>query len=135
MATEGSSRPAANRPLSPHLQIYKWQWTMTLSILHRITGIVLTVGTLLLVYWLVAAAAGPAEFAQAQALIDHWIGRLLLFGWSLALFYHLFSGIRHLVWDTGRGFELRTAATSGYIVVLLSLVVTALVWLYGYGLI
>lgn len=135
MAPESSSRPAANRPLSPHLQIYKWQWTMALSILHRLTGLALAAGTLLLVYWLAAAAAGPAEFAGAQAAVDHWIGRLLLFGWTLALFYHLLNGIRHLFWDMGKGFELGTARASGYLVFLLALAATALVWLFGYGII
>src|SRR3546814_2392413 len=86
------------RPLSPHLQIYRPQISSVLSILHRATGIALAVGTLLLVYWLTAAAAGPEAFSTAQALIGSFIGRLFLFGWSFALFYHLGNGIRHLAW-------------------------------------
>src|SRR3546814_20791355 len=80
---------SSRRPLSPHLQVYRWQITMTLSILHRLTGIALAVGTLLLTYWLAAAATGPDAFAAAQGFIGSLVGRLLLFGWRHALFYHL----------------------------------------------
>ena len=90
-----------NRPISPHLQIYRFQLTSVLSILHRITGIALSVGTILLVYWLVAAASGPGAFATAAGLIGSWFGRLLLLGWTFALFFHLCNGIRHLFWDAG----------------------------------
>src|SRR5436190_23067696 len=86
----------APRPLSPHLQIYRPQLTSILSITHRAAGVALAVGTLLLVYWVVAAASGPAAYATAQACIGSWIGRLVLFGWSAALVYHLANGIRHL---------------------------------------
>src|SRR5690606_1427727 len=99
---------SSRRPLSPHLQIYRPQITSTLSILHRLTGIALGGGTLLLTWWLVAAAAGPEAFATAQGFICSIVGRLLLFGWSFALFYHLCNGIRHLVWDAGYGFEIDT---------------------------
>jgi len=121
-----------DRPLSPHIQIYRWQITMTLSILHRATGIALTVGTLLLAYWLIAAAAGPDAFASAQALIGSWFGRLLLFGWSYALFFHLCNGIRHLAWDAGWGFEIATATSTGWFVVFASIVLTLLAWVLGY---
>ncbi len=121
-----------NRPLSPHIQVYRWQITMTLSILHRATGIALTVGTLLLAYWLIAAAAGPEAFATAQALIGSWFGRLLLFGWSYALFYHLCNGIRHLAWDAGWGYELGTMAATGWFVVFVSVLMTFLAWVLGY---
>lgn len=121
-----------NRPLSPHIQVYRWQITMTLSILHRATGIALSVGTLLLAYWLVAAAAGPEAFATAQALIGSWFGRLLLFGWSYALFYHLCNGIRHLAWDAGWGFELGTMASTGWFVVFASILMTVFAWVLGY---
>src|SRR5688500_2907199 len=97
--------PRQDRPLSPHLQIYRWQITMVMSILHRITGVALAVGTLLLIWWLVAAAAGPDAFATAQDFLGSILGRLLLLGWSWALFYHLCNGIRHLAWDAGWGFE------------------------------
>lgn len=122
-----------NRPLSPHLQVYRFEWTMALSILHRITGVGLAVGTLLLVYWLAAAAAGPEAFDTAQAIIGSLIGRLFLLGWTLALFYHLCNGIRHLVWDAGYGFELPVAYRSGLIVIAATLVLTLLSWVLGYS--
>ena len=121
------------RPLSPHLQIYRWQLTSVLSILHRFTGIALAVGTLLLVYWLVATAAGPAEFAAAQDFVGSILGRLLLFGWTVALFYHLLNGIRHLLWDAGRGFELRNAYASGWAVVIGAAALSVLAWILGYA--
>jgi succinate dehydrogenase / fumarate reductase cytochrome b subunit len=124
---------SGNRPLSPHLQVYRLQWTMLLSFSHRITGIGLAVGTLLLVYWLAAAAAGPEAFATAQALVGSVIGRLLLFGWSFALFYHLCNGIRHLAWDAGFGFELDSAYRSGLVVLAASVVLTLLSWILGYS--
>ena len=116
------------RPLSPHLQIYRWQITMLMSIAHRITGVALAVGTLLLVWWLVALAAGPAAFAQAQGFIGSWFGLLLLFGWSVALFYHLSNGIRHLVWDAGRGFEISSMYASGYAVLAATAALTVIAW-------
>ena len=121
------------RPLSPHLQIYRWQFTMTLSILHRITGVGLGIGSLLLVYWLTAAASGPAAFASAQAFIGSWFGILILFGFSVALFYHLSNGIRHLFWDAGRGFELKTAYASALAVLAATAVLTVLAWVIGLG--
>jgi len=122
-----------DRPLSPHLQIYAWQWTMVLSILHRATGVGLSAGTLLLVWWLVALAGGDASFGTVQAVIGSWIGRLFLFGWTWALFYHFCNGIRHLCWDMGKGFELDTARNSGYFVVAASAVLTLLAWIVGYA--
>lgn len=121
----------SNRPLSPHIQVYRWQWTMALSILHRITGVALGVGSLLLVYWLTAAATGPEAYARAQGFVGSWFGLLLLFGFSLALFYHLANGIRHLFWDTGRGFELKTAYASGLAVLVAAVVLTGLAWVVG----
>lgn len=121
-----------HRPVSPHIQIYRWQITMTMSILHRATGIALAVGTLLLAYWLIAAAAGPDAFAGAQALIGSWFGRLCLFGWSFALFYHLCNGIRHLAWDAGWGFEIATMTSTGWLVVMASIGLTLLAWVLGY---
>lgn len=125
---------SGNRPLSPHLQVYRLQWTMLLSISHRITGVGLAVGTLLLVYWLAAAAAGPESFATAQAIVGSFIGRLFLFGWTFALFYHLCNGIRHLVWDAGYGFELDDAYRSGLAVVGASVALTVSSWILGYAL-
>jgi succinate dehydrogenase / fumarate reductase cytochrome b subunit len=121
------------RPLSPHLQVYRWQITMALSILHRMTGVILAVGTLLLVWWLLAAAAGPGPFETVQAVIGSWIGQVCLFGWSLALFYHLCNGIRHLAWDAGLGFEIKTMTATGWIVVFASVGLTILSWVLGYA--
>ena len=122
-----------NRPLSPHLQVYRPQFTSVLSILHRITGIALAVGTLLLVWWLIAAAAGPTEFATVQNFIGSVVGRILLLGWSFALYYHLCNGIRHLVWDTGKGFELSAAFASGWLVVVAATALTVISWVGGYA--
>lgn len=122
-----------NRPLSPHLQVYKPQLTSMLSILHRLTGVALAIGTLMLVWWLIAAATGPEAFDAAQSFIGSIIGRLLLLGWTFALFYHLANGIRHLAWDTGRGFELATAYTTGWLVVIAAIVLTLASWLGGYA--
>ena len=120
---------ARNRPISPHLQIYKPQITSALSILHRITGGVLVVGTLVLVYWLGAIAAGPEAYAQAKAILGSFIGKVALFGWTWALFYHLANGIRHLVWDAGYGFDLPTVYLTGKITVAASFILTILIWL------
>ena len=117
------------RPLSPHLQIYKPEFTSVLSITHRATGIALSVGTLLLVYWLIAAASGPEVYAQAQSIMGSMLGQLLLFFWTWALFYHLCNGIRHLFWDAGYGFELSTAYKSGLTTAIASVVLTVLVWI------
>ena len=121
------------RPLSPHLQVYRWQITMTLSILHRATGIALAAGTLLLAWWLLALAAGPESYAQVQAFNGSWFGRLLLFGWTWSLFYHLCNGIRHLAWDAGFGFEIPTFYKTGWTVVIASLVLTLIAWIWGYA--
>jgi succinate dehydrogenase / fumarate reductase, cytochrome b subunit len=118
-----------NRPLSPHLQVYRPQLTSVLSICHRAAGVLLAGGSLLLIYWLAAVASGPEAYATAQAVLGSLPARLLLFGWTLALFYHLGNGIRHLFWDAGKGFELRTAYASGYAVIASAVVLTLLVWI------
>ena len=120
-----------NRPLSPHLQVYRPQFTSVLSILHRITGIGLAVGTLLLVWWLIAAAAGPTEFATVQNFIGSVVGRILLLAWSFALYYHLCNGIRHLFWDAGYGFELDAAYKSGWATLAGSVILTVIAWAIG----
>jgi len=120
-----------DRPLSPHLQIYKFQFTSVLSILHRMTGVALGLGTLFLVGWLVAAAAGPEWFQDARAVAGSWPGGLVLLGFTWSLFYHLCNGIRHLFWDIGMGFELTTARLSGWCVVLSSFSLTAAAWAVG----
>src|SRR5881275_2269278 len=114
----------AGRPLSPHLQVYRWQLTSVLSILHRASGVALSVGAILLVWWLVSAAQGPETYRGIQTFLGSWIGRIVLFGWSLALFYHLCNGLRHLWWDTGRGLELRSVYASGWAVVAATVVLT-----------
>lgn len=122
-------KTANKRPLSPHLQVYKPQLTSVLSILHRGTGVVLAIGTLLVTYWLAAIAGGEESFQAANAILGSWFGKLMLFGWSWALFYHLANGIRHLVWDAGFGFDLPTVYLSGKITVAASFVLTILLWL------
>ena len=116
------------RPLSPHIQVYRPQWSSMLSIMHRVTGILLALGGLLLAWWLVAAASGPEAFAVVQAFLGSLPGRILLVGWTWALFYHLCNGIRHLVWDAGIGYELDTAAATGAIVVAASIILTLATW-------
>lgn len=122
-----------SRPLSPHLQVYRWQLTMVLSIVHRATGVFLTFGTLLLAYWLLALAAGPEAYARAQAFMGSWIGLVLLFLWTGALFYHLCNGIRHLFWDAGCGYDIPQAYASGRAVVIAAIVLTILSWIIGLG--
>lgn len=126
--------PSQNRPLSPHLQVYRLHLIMLVSGGHRISGLGLLLGTLLLVYWLAAAASGPEAFDLAQTLIGSFIGRLFLFGWSFALFYHLCTGIRHLVWDTGHGFALADAQRSAIAVLVASVLLTMASWALGYAL-
>jgi succinate dehydrogenase / fumarate reductase cytochrome b subunit len=122
------------RPLSPHLQIYRPQITSTLSILHRFTGVGLALGAVLLAYWLTAAAYGPEAFARANALFVSWFGRLVLFGLTFAFFYHLANGIRHLAWDVGLGFEIKTLNTSGIVVAVASFALTLAAWIAAYAL-
>ena len=116
------------RPLSPDLQIYRPQLTSVLSISHRVTGITLSVGTLLLVLWLLAAAVGPQAYSTVQSFMHSWLGLLLMLGWTFSLFFHLCNGIRHLVWDAGYGFELRTIYASGWMVVAASMALTVAAW-------
>lgn len=113
-----------NRPLSPHLQVYKPQITSILSITHRITGVVLCFGAVLLTYWLMAATYGPDAFATAQAILGSWLGILVLFGVVFSLWYHLANGIRHLAWDAGWGFEMTQLTASGYAVLIVSAVLS-----------
>ena len=122
-----------SRPLSPHLQIYRPQITSILSILHRITGVALAVGTLLLTWGLVAAASGDDAFATADGFMASWLGQLLLFGWTFSLYFHLCNGIRHLAWDSGRGFELTTVTATGWAVVAAAVVLTVVSWIAGYS--
>ena len=120
------------RPLSPFMfpTWYRFQITSVLSILHRFTGIALTMGSILLAWWLVAVAAGGELFAATHGFIASLLGVLLLFLWSVAFFYHLCNGIRHLAWDAGYGFEIRDAYRSGYAVIAATAVLTMLASLY-----
>ncbi len=119
------------RPLSPHIQVYRWQLTSVMSILHRASGIWLSVGTILLMWWLVAAASGPDSYLAVQHFWASWIGRVLLFGWTAALFYHLCNGIRHLWWDTVHGLDLRGVYASGWAVVAAAAALTVIAWIAG----
>ena len=108
------------RPLSPHLQVYRWQITMALSILHRGTGLALSVGLIVFVYWLLSLASGPESYAQAQALLGSGLLKLCYAGWAFCFFYHFANGIRHLIWDLGHGFEENQINLGGWIVVVFS---------------
>ncbi len=126
------SKPAA-RPLSPHLQIYRPMLTMMMSIMHRITGVALYFGMILLVWWLTAASVSDGYFDLVQGFFGHWFGRLVLFGFTWALLHHMLGGLRHLLWDTGRGFELATVEWLARANLAGSIGLTVLVWIVGYG--
>ena len=128
-----AGRPMA-RPLSPHLQVYSRLINMVMSILHRITGAALYFGTLLLAWWLIAAAVGPAYFDFVNGVFGSWIGRLVLFGYSWALIHHMLGGIRHLVWDTGRGFQISSVNLMSWGTIIGSVVLTLLLWIVALGL-
>ncbi|MEQ9815088.1 MAG: succinate dehydrogenase, cytochrome b556 subunit [Azospirillaceae bacterium] len=134
--SDGGQKPGtrAARPLSPHLQIWRVQITSFTSIMHRFTGMALAAGTLLLTYWLVAAAIGPEAYSAANGFIGSVIGVILLIGWAWSLFYHLINGIRHLVWDAGYGFELDTAAITGWIAIIGATVLTLIVFIIAWAL-
>ena len=116
-------------PLSPHLSIYRWPITMTLSILHRITGVAMSVGLIIFCTWLLSAAAGAADYERVMSLLSTLIGRLMLIGFSFAFFLHLANGVRHLVWDVGYGFEKHQANASAWLVLLLAVGLTAAFWM------
>ena len=116
------------RPLSPHISIYRWPITMMLSILHRGTGLAMAAGFLVLATWLASAAAGAAEYGEFAALMSTTIGRLLLIAWSFAFFFHLANGIRHLAWDAGRGLEKAQANSSAWFALVAATVATVLLW-------
>ena len=120
------------RPLSPHLQIWRWTLPLALSITHRITGAALYFGTALLVWWLIAAAIGPDEFETARNVFSSWFGLIILFGFSWALIQHLLGGLRHLMWDTGHGLDLPTVFLSGWAVVIGGAGLTVLLWTIGF---
>ncbi|ABD05038.1 succinate dehydrogenase subunit C [Rhodopseudomonas palustris HaA2] len=121
-----------DRPLSPHMQAYRWSLTMALSIVHRATGIALYFGTLLLAWWLIACAAGPAAYANVQAFTGSWIGRLILFGYTWALMHHLLSGVRHFVWDLGYGFKTADREWLTWAALIGGIVLTVLLWVVAF---
>ncbi|MCB1502093.1 MAG: succinate dehydrogenase, cytochrome b556 subunit [Bauldia sp.] len=121
----------ASRPLSPHLQIYRWAPTMVVSIAHRITGVALYFGTLLLAWWLIAAASGPKYFRFVNGLASSWIGLIVLFGFSWALIHHALGGVRHLIWDTGRGMGKPARDQLAIANIIGSVALTILLWIIG----
>ena len=122
------------RPLSPHLGVWRFHITMVTSILHRITGVGLYLGAAVLTVWLAAAAAGPDAYATVEGLLLSPVGRLVLFGLTLSGTYHLANGIRHLVWDTGAGFALKSANASAWFALIFSVLATLGVWAAAYSL-
>lgn len=131
MAQYNSDGKLVRRPLSPHLQTYAPQLTSVLSIMYRVTGIAVTAGTGLLVWWLVAAASGPSAYDTVQAFVGSFVGLFVLFGWTASLMYHFWGGIRHLMWDAGYGYDLPQTHASGWAVVAATVVSTVLIWGVG----
>ena len=130
-ATDGK---LVRRPMSPHLGVYRLQLSMVLSGMYRISGIVSSIATLLLVWWLVAAATGPGPFAVVQRVVANPFGLLVLFGWTLAVVFHTVGGLRHLAWDAGYGFAKDVFNRTGPIVIVVSVLLTLLIWAIGFAL-
>ena len=128
------ARPVVERPLSPHLSIYSPLINMVMSILHRITGGALYFGTLLLAAWLIAAAMGPREFEVVNGLFGHPVGKLVLFGYTWALAHHMLGGLRHLLWDTGRGLQIWQVNTLSWLTIICSVALTLALWAGGLAL-
>ncbi|HHI81718.1 MAG TPA: succinate dehydrogenase, cytochrome b556 subunit [Rhizobiales bacterium] len=124
---------STQRPLSPHLQIYKPMLTMMMSIVHRITGAALFFGTILLAWWLIAAATGPAYFDLVEGFMASIIGRFVLLGFTWALIHHAIGGLRHLLWDTGRGYDLETIEKLAKLSLAASIILTLVVWAIAYA--
>ena len=129
-----SNKLEAERPLSPHLQIYRPMLTMMMSIAHRITGASLAVGFVLLTWWLVAVSIGPEAYACVDAFFSSLIGRLLLFLFTWALIHHMLGGIRHLIWDTGHGLDKVSIEVFAWLTLISSIMLTVLIWVVGYAL-
>lgn len=130
--------PKHPRPLSPHLQVYRPQLTSVLSVFHRGTGGALSVASVILIYWLWAVAAGPEAYATAQGLLHSWFGVLVVLGISGSIFYHLCTGVRHLIWDTAHGLDIRSVYRSGGMALFIALLLTLAFWfvaLWSVGLI
>jgi succinate dehydrogenase / fumarate reductase cytochrome b subunit len=125
-------RGPQDRPMSPHLQVWRWHVTMATSILHRGTGIALYVGALILAGWAIALASGPDAFNAYRALLGSPLGLLVLFGLTVAFLYHLANGVRHLVWDAGKGFEPKTADMTGWAAIVFGVVAAVLIWIIAF---
>jgi succinate dehydrogenase / fumarate reductase, cytochrome b subunit len=128
------SSESAARPLSPHLSVYRPLINMVMSILHRITGVALYLGTLLLAAWLIAAATGEAPFGRINSFFAHPVGRIVLFGYTWVLLHHMLGGLRHLVWDTGRGFSIAQVNALSWLTIIGSVLLTLALWMVGLGL-
>ena len=123
----------ANRPISPHLQIYRPQLTSVLSIVHRMTGVFICLGLPFLVYWVWTLTQDQEHYEQGRAVFGSILGRTLLLGWSFAFYYHLCNGVRHLIWDMGKGFEVEDVYRSGWLVVAVSAIMTVVTWVAAYS--
>ena len=122
-----------NNPLSPHLQIYRWHISSLLSITHRIAGVINLLALILIFFWLVVLSLGESNYELFLSIINSFFGKSILIGFTWSMSFHLLSGIRHLVWDLGYGFEIKTANISGTIVIITSLVGTVIFWLFARG--
>ncbi len=120
------------RPLSPHLQIYRWSWTMAMSIFHRVTGTANYLGTVLVAVWLLAMATSPAAYERAQWFFGSIVGRLILFGYTWSLMHHMLGGIRHLIWDFGHGMEPGTRFSMARFTLIGSVALTLAIWAVAY---
>ena len=123
----------SNNPLSPHLQIYRWHISSLLSITHRISGVINLIALILIFFWLVVLSLGQSNYELFLLIINSFFGKFILIGFTWSMSFHLLSGIRHLVWDLGYGFEIKTANISGIIVIISSLVLTIIFWLFARG--
>ena len=132
-ATGSTARSPAERPLSPHLQVWRWHVTMLGSILHRISGVALYFGAFIVAAWAISLAYGPEAYADYMGFMSSWLGRLVLLGMTGAAFYHLANGIRHLVWDTGRGLNPKLADMTGIAVIVFAVLATAATWFVAYA--
>jgi succinate dehydrogenase / fumarate reductase cytochrome b subunit len=122
-------RGPKDRPMSPHLQVWRWHVTMATSILHRASGMALYVGGLVVAGWVIALASGPDGFSAYRAFLGSPIGVLVMFGLTVAFLYHLANGVRHLVWDSGKGFEPKTADMTGWAAIAFGVVAAVLIWI------
>jgi len=120
----------SERPLSPHLQVYRPQLNSVMSISHRLTGLFLGAGAVFMSVWLISLAGGPTQYAAFQEITGSILGKIILFLWTFSIFYHLCNGIRHLFWDSGHGYELNTAYVTGWVAIIVSLLLTAGLWLW-----